>query len=662
MSNNNEPIKWHDLVEQVRNDHLISMGIDPTDSVATSEYWNTGTNYRIKWDLEEEANTIYQDSLSDLASQYDSVANIYTKADRILANQDIEVVISPANRDMDSVASNNGSVIAMNPKLLDNINDTSVVAMNGVNYHELAHALYSPRSGSELGKWVATHVVHFGRMVTPRYQLAFNTLEEGRIETLLTTKYPSTRYFLESAVSTYAIDTKDPDSIPNAFYITRGRRHLDMDLRQRIAELYVDKYGVEQALAVAEIIDEYRTLAFPNDSQRAKELIMRMYEYVGSTPPKNGGCGGRKVMRGGRPAKGSEQVRLQAEAREGEGESEPIKPSDNKPDNKDKDNDKPSKGAGDSDTPDVVVPQKDFSGLDDIVALINERAEAISKLPQVKAETKTVMKAINGDGVGNNLRKDTAFTYYSNIDPAFRHASNMFGTELERLRVDNDPEWEKERPSGKLNIPRTMNAGINDLPRLFDKWSQGNDNCDIESVIMLDRSGSMGGQIDQASQAVWAIKRGLERINANVTAMTFNHVSRNVYMSDEKAKPNEYKSLKSSGGTDPIEGLRTSLRLFRASAKPTKLLFIVTDGTWGNEKDNDLLVKTLMNEGVVVCIVYLGSIYTDHITDLNDKRQYLDDEIKRLGHGATHFTAVAKPADLVGVARRVVKDQLSVRH
>ena len=660
---------YYSIQQRLRQEFAEAKGVDMTNPEAVSTFWDN-VSYSDRYDIESEALMEWEDTQSETISQYDSVANVFTKADRIITNQDITVNISPANSTMKVVASNNGSVIAMNPNLLDNVDEVGIVGINGVNYHELAHALYSPRAGSELGKWVTSETVTISDPSTnapitfPKYQFALNTLEEARIETLMVTKYPSSRYFLEVATTTYAIDTRDRESLAGAFYLTRGRRHLDPALRQQVADLYVATYGLSQAQHVARIIDEYRTLAFPKDSARAKELIIELYQYVGHQPPshagKNGkgqGCGERKLMRAGRPAKGSEQSELQNKARQAEGQAEKLREPDNK---SDKPNEE-SRNAGTEVADDTYVDnQNTYEGLDTIAQEINNQAKQIALLPDVLAEVKTLTKALNGEGYGNNLKKDNAFTYDTDIPQDVRYSATKFGDELERLRVDNDPMWEKERPSGKLNVPRTMNASINDLPRLFDKWSEGNDNCDIEAVIMLDRSGSMSHDILSASRSVWAMKRGLERINANVAVISFNQVSRNLYDIDEKAQPNSLKVSRTGGGTEPSKGLRTTYRLMRASSKATKLVFIVTDGSWSNENECNAVVKSMQEDGVVVCVVYIGNLHKyEYIDDPQTRREAIDRDIKTYGHGADHFTAITKPNDLVQVARKVVTSQLA---
>jgi hypothetical protein len=76
-----------------------------------------------------------------------------------------------------------------------------------------------------------------------------------------------------------------------------------------------------------------------------------------------------------------------------------------------------------------------------------------------------------------------------------------------------------------------------DLDTIFDQWSEGQDDAtEIECVILLDNSGSMSGSKEtSAYRAMYAIKRALDRINANTTVITFNTATNVLYRADEKA-------------------------------------------------------------------------------------------------------------------------------
>ena len=58
----------------------------------------------------------------------------------------------------------------------------SVANLRGLNFHELSHILYTPRQGSEIVTWVKENDLF----------KAFNALEDQRIETLFTSRFPST--------------------------------------------------------------------------------------------------------------------------------------------------------------------------------------------------------------------------------------------------------------------------------------------------------------------------------------------------------------------------------------------------------------------------------------------------------------------------------------
>jgi hypothetical protein len=266
-----------------------------------------------------------------------------------------------------------------------------------------------------------------------------------------------------------------------------------------------------------------------------------------------------------------------------------------------------------------------------------------------------------------------------------RGVAKRFADELERLRVEADPTWEKETPSGRLNIGRAMKKDINNIGKVFDRWEFNEDNSDIEAVILLDRSGSMYN-MNQVCSSAWAIKRAIERINGKVAIYSFNHHTRTLYRSDEKANPMVIKSTQSSGGTAPFEGLMEAQRTFMASTAPTKLLFVLTDGEWSADTECDNIMTQLNQNEVITCVVYLGNIdklYTYEQWVAN-KKQYLEmreiseaeqqellsleeynqyksyNDINRYKHNAKHFRVITKPTDLVQVAKDLTTSKLMV--
>jgi Mg-chelatase subunit ChlD len=290
---------------------------------------------------------------------------------------------------------------------------------------------------------------------------------------------------------------------------------------------------------------------------------------------------------------------------------------------------------------------------------LNKKLDELSNNQQVKSATSEVRKAIDNNSEQNPNAKKALYTNAS-VKPSNREIAERFGYELERLRIDNDPMWRLEVPMGRLNVARSMNADINDIDRMFDRWDIGNDNRDIEAVVLVDNSGSMMFQMNSTLEAMWAIKRGVEQIDGRVTVFRFNDNTRVVYGADEKASPTEYRSLNSSGGTNPYEALLEADRILSNSDRAIKLLFIISDGEWHNsERCNEIISRMNEVEGMLTVAVFLGDLegWRKHYSE-----EYIAESLIRYQHGADMLHVVAEPKDLVDVAIKVVKETMTVAH
>lgn len=599
----------------------------------------------------EELTDIYKEHVDKL----NDVSVVYTKADSIITGEAITVSVV-SDDENGEIAYNDGRKIVFNAKLLEDLDDHTITSLHGFNYHEVAHVLFSPRAGSELGKWI----------IANRMKRAYNILEDSRIERLLTTKYPSTRLYLEACITDYLLKG-DSDEWASYFPLTTGRKYLDLDLRQEIANRFTNKMGVEMAQDVASIIHDFRTLVFPTDSDRAKELVARFAKYVGLDEPTNGKNNGgdsgengegdspithpegwghpnRDIQDKGRMKGTQEQKRLQerAENMERGSGSEYFEKSQ------------------DVDTQDDYTPseQKQTTEADrEMRDRLNKRLEQIINHEQVKQGTSEVRKALDSNteqlaGVGN------ASYSIEEVGSVNKEIAQRFAYEMETLRIDNDPAWKLEQPTGRLNIARTMNADINDIDRLFDRWDIGNDNRDIEAVVLVDNSGSMSYSMNRTLEAMWIIKRGIEAIDGRVTVYRFNDFSKLIYSGDEVASPTTYRAVRSGGGTNPQEALMEAERILSTSDKGIKLLFTVSDGSWSNQTYNDEIIQR-MNEtisGMVSVAVFIGDLawYKE-----NYSQEACDRIISETRHNCHVYHAVADPKDLVEVATKVVASTMT---
>jgi hypothetical protein len=589
-------------------------------------------------------------------SRLDAIGNVYQTADKIITGDDITVTVV-RNPEMDTTASNNGRDIIYNADMIEDLDTETIVSMNGTNYHELSHLLFSPRSGSSLGQYVTKN----------KMKRAFNTLEEARCEKLLVAKYPATRLFLEACVLDYALKDS-PENWGDMFPVITGRRYLDVDLRQTIADEFISKYGVDMAQKVNSIVNEYRSLVFPTDFDKGMELIAEYSKLVGldDEPKDKGeapseGCdhSDRNVLQKGRPASAKEQERLQKKDEDGVAETLTGKDSNTNNQESNSEGTTPSNGVG-GNADEYKGEQKSYTNSEaELARKLSERMKDIYNDSRIKNEVREVRKAITGnDDVRATLKN--ANTHEVAVGVTARNFARRFGIELERMVRDADPYWDKFLPNGKLNISRTMTPDVNAIGQMFDVWDTGNENTDIEAVILLDNSGSMSYYMDEVCEKAWIIKRGIETIDGSVTMYNFNSYSELLYDKKDRAKPSTFRSVYSRGSTNPMTALVEAERILTNTDKHIKMLFVVTDGDWERNEECDGIIKRLNDKGVETSIVFMGDYeYIENLlANSRSGDEYSTQRIKQLRHNAKIFKAVAKPNDVLKLAVDIVKSKV----
>jgi hypothetical protein len=563
----------------------------------------------------------------------DSTCSVFQRADRILTNLPIEVFLNDVEGN-DTPAWSDGKNITFNANSISAINEDTIRSLHGLNYHELAHLMFTPRIGTALGKWVAERD-DYGNFVNPLRHQSFNILEDCRAEYFLSVKYPSVRPFFIATLGEYI--AKSQEALGKSFYLLAGRRYFPIEARRLSAHLYAEEHGVDQAKQVYAITSEYRSLVYPRDYTRGQELIEQLMTMLPSDIESPSGCGHRPIMRNGKPVSEKEQDKIISN---------------------DPDGDKPDDfGAGSSDeadTNEATKPEHSDFNESKSEALAETVNSAVNRAKSDKSLVKKVSdttRAILKDGSTKSILGKASSSGMS-PSPNEVIATRLFGQELERLRIDSDPAWLIEKPTGKLNVRRAMNADVNDINKLFDRWEMGNDDYDIEASILIDRSGSMWREIGSACRSSWIIKRAIEKINGRVSVMTFGSVARTLYSADDKASASDVRVVDANGGTNPYYALLETQRLMTQSQAKTKLLFLLTDGQFENRPQNDTLIERLKKDNVYVCVVFLGN------EGMLEEMKTNPEHYKDYSHNAHDFRAITKPNDLVKVAKDVVKHHL----
>lgn len=213
---------------------------------------------------------------------------VLQQVDRIVAGRSLSVVMASG---IAAPAWSDGTNIYLSKDFMQQSKDLMtagnlsiedfVLSLKGLNYHELAHLLFTPRAQEEPTSTIQTldSSSHVGLW------RVYNLLEDQRIESLFTTMYrPSIPYFA-AAVTRYLLSNKvSQQELSQVFVLVHGRKYLPASLRRAASRAY--KESGRDPQPVAHIIDKYRRLVLPDDAAEAVRLAKDLWDVLqGSTQP-----------------------------------------------------------------------------------------------------------------------------------------------------------------------------------------------------------------------------------------------------------------------------------------------------------------------------------------------------------------------------------------
>ena len=650
-------------------------------------------------------------------------AQVFQRANSILALRPINVHI--VNEPNGAPAWSGANDVWFNEaKIGDEFNAQALLSLQGLDFHELFHVRYTPRNGSAMCQTI----------IDNNWWNAFNALEDQRIETLGTARFPSTVNWLTATMAQYLLDT--PEAISSVFPLLRGRRYLPVEIRRIARQQFKNPELIQD---FADVIDEYRTLLFPQDSERGLELIEKYHELLklmSSNLPEHGMASEPDSVDGklsdpngheqrpfqghessdSRPAPKKEQEQDKERSKNidkedeqsssataddsdsSDDDSDSIGNENSDSDDSDVDSDSKedsdsssddsgsssdsdddgdsdsSAGTSDDDFDDVTVADWDSydedyfddsynpdngsrrAGVENgVTANSKEVTEALEEIVEaivddLSRELDRMSVAINGKPLmsGSDISELPRADYNeARASEELAMVQRAFTRELQRLKAENDPAWETEVRQGKLRVQRHIEGKPFNV--LFDKWKEGRDDVtDIEAVILLDRSTSMQGtNAKEAYKSMWAIKRSLDKVNANTTVLTFDNYTKVLYSADEKAEAT-IRDSGASGGTQPEEAILYAQTVFAQTEKPIRILFMITDGAWGGEK-SEQSVRKMREAGVLTCQAIIN------------ERELSADNLNRNRHEFEMVNHIRTAKDILLLGRNLVKTAISRR-
>lgn len=669
----------------------------------------------------------------------DTFVRMLRKVDRTLTGREIHCQrvdgALPNRTALFSPAASNGNTIYFNSRTVGDLSSPEeVIVLNGLNYHELCHILYTPRSEGV-----------FRQLQLDGYGTAFNALEDQRIESMFVSLYPGTKPYFTMTVMQHILN--DAKNVEKSFPLTWGRRFLGGEIRNNLAALYPNQQIVQE---VKDIIDEYRTLVFPQDKVRCCELATRYgnllgirhtdsqasdpYAHDANVSRHNGRPEGAREQKNVQEwreeddaaqeeedqqsdtsdgaeeagADGTEEGDTEDGGNEGteegdneDGDAEGTEEGKDGEDTEEGDAGEDGEDGDDSDGSDESTAQQGQGDLDDgrtgdkdrdtedqksdsgsgsgdnsvgggasrggnvttpseVQDKMREVVKELMDDPEVQAEAKDKLRVLQRGDNDTTAPFDTYPSKESPVTPQMRNVSKKITNQFQRLVRDLDPGFHTHRSTGRVNMGRAMRG--DDIDTVFDQWDEGKfDASDIEIVVMVDLSGSMGPTADATSQALWVIMDGVRSIGNTVRAQAlgFETAMWNLYRPNEGHSKVMYSTFAPRGGTNVHEGLSHARSVFRKSQKAHKILLTISDGQWVDAADADPIMENLTEAGVLT-----GAFHLDPNDSIGKAEEYYTangrpDEMEKyrnkLRHHAKFFHIGKEITDMIPLVTTMVK-------
>lgn len=589
-----------------------------------------------------------------------ALRRVLENTDRIITGDPVTVKVEKGGP---APAWSNGAAITLNAHHITELDIAKLIGVHGLNYHELAHVIYTPRKASPVGKWLVTH---YGTAWGDLLWQAFNILEDQRIETLLVARFPAVAPYLTATIARWILSNESGHS--TAYALVRGRRYLPLEVREVLRRAFVDQSVLPDLCSV---VDQYRALVFPTHNDEAKLLIVEFARIMRDLPnavdsPCDDGPGAEGQAADGARQRADQAAAQRQDVERGEQEEGAEGPTEGAEGEQGNGGQEGATGAGETageaqggegtDSDDDEVPGAGGSGARggegetsqaSVKDVLRDCIDGVENTPAVQSEMGAKLRqVVEGDGQYESVIPDGKYPD-STIPDSLRFAERRVRDSFRELVEECDPTW-SAAASGKLNIQRAMRGVEPD--ELFDRWEEGTDGHDLEVVIAVDMSGSMDvqGANVVVSGYAWALTSALRGVGADVTTLAFGSVTRTVYRRGTEVPTGTLKSLPADGGTNPDAALFEAELIFRSSRRKNKLLIMVTDGVFDNPTLSRATIARLHQYGVLSAMAFLAI----HPNFANQSPTKLRDNYSC---GVHLFHRTTNPGELVGLAKEVVR-------
>jgi hypothetical protein len=492
--------------------------------------------------------------------------------------------------------------------------------VKGLAYHEIGHIRFTTPYP------VLWDLVYPGDNPVPEYHHTWNVLEDQRMEAAVVADSPNIAgYFTTMILKHMLSNTRGRDTRRDSmqWLLLVGRRYLPSDIRKELRRAFIQEFGKHSTMRADQIVGDYMCATTPKEMLDAVVAFHSLIQTLGPSAPqgidthrayvpggppsRNGGAGaeeaGNQIQKSASDTpvdneglddsiestgaseygeeEGNEEANRGQDAAEG-GDKEDNKAESSLPSAGDKPN---QNGDTQKPMPQTAPPAPGSPGGHGTAnKTLSERVQDnIDAFNESLKSDKSINETIRSIHEYANSRTSSLPSYRSIstqtsdlVSEADEAASAMIQA-LTYYTAESAPMWQSHQRRGVLDpfVYRTRQPGDMEYRRQYD--DRGGDSIDIAITVMLDVSGSMGGNEYNLGAVAYTCKKACEALDIPCTVCTFEDGGYVLWTPEDRA---EHLSILMGGGTNPIQVCDALDE--QSYDKGNHLVLVMTDGAFNN--------------------------------------------------------------------------------
>lgn len=571
-----------------------------------------------------------QEEFSDKIDKWENEKNFFQKLDRILSRKKVKLSGSEKYASSEfawceikdnKIILNFNSISKINN---DNYNET-LLTLKGLNYHELAHILYTKVNYQVFYEYSSKKTNNNFRLNSQLIRNTLNLLEDHYIENNFILKYNSSiKYFiLSTSRIIYRLYRKldDKQKVLNLYLLLYGRKiYVPTSLLVKCKKLLLTYESKEFVKKIEQYIDNYIIAKNLDEQYQNAFDLYNLLVNKGNLQNSSSNLSIQYNKSINKSIRNSKQFDKELDDKQ-------LKKELENSDKLDELNGKIDEIKED------IKKEEEKQELSNATPtnFSNEEQETLQNELEGNIEQELNEENNNKLNELKNTIEDELLCDIKSIQASYDNYSDIVKTEpfnpqdkekilvsklvklFNKLKNGLESKYISDK-KGKFDVRALMRAQHNPTLKVFKRYQPSLlDKTKVGVAILLDSSSSISDRQFQIEiKSSWVLSDTINRINNNSMVVEFSD-SQKIIKPFFKKQGNWGRHF--SGGTSPLTSLKiafSNLKTLKFKENVNHLFcFIITDGDWCYKSDCDNTIKIMNRFGIETILVNVGSYIND---------------------------------------------------